>query len=89
MKPPHTTATRRPDIYSWVLVALMLFSGTASGTIAYNYGRRALDVVREVPAGSRSFRSRRSSAPRPTETPAPASPENADKPATEEAAPSN
>ncbi|MGQ9865771.1 MAG: hypothetical protein ACUVSQ_05710 [Pseudanabaenaceae cyanobacterium] len=64
-KPPRPTVARRPDIYSWVLVTLMLFAGTASGTIAYSYGRRALDVVREVPVGQRSLRSRRVPNPPP------------------------
>jgi len=47
----------------------MLFAGTASGTIAYSYGRRALEVVREVPAGNRSFRARRAPQPNPATAP--------------------
>ncbi|HAN46857.1 MAG TPA: hypothetical protein DCQ32_09960 [Cyanobacteria bacterium UBA8156] len=73
VKPPRKSAIRRPDVYSWVLIALMLFAGTASGTIAYSYGRRALNVVREIPAGNRSFRSRRNSSP-PPDRPAPVNP---------------
>ncbi len=84
-KPPRPAAPSRPDIYSWVLVALMLFAGTASGTIAYSYGRRALEVVREVPAGNRAFRSRRVPSPQPDRPTAP--PENLPQDSTSESQP--